>query len=115
MGHAGWSVSGDAWGLLGEYHGAVLARIKNVTVLSVQYRLGLFGFLVFEEAVDEDDRVQSDALGFEDQALAMQWFHDSADYFGFSQAKVVIFRHDSGRLSACQHVRRKQSAGLFSG
>lgn len=112
----GWlSVSGDAWGLLGEYHRAVLARIHNLTVLSVHYRLALFGFLMLKEIVVEEDNAQFDALGVQDQVLAMEWAQDNADNFDFGQTKVVIFGHNAGGWSVCHHVCREQSAGLFSG
>merc|ERR1719274_470789 len=77
--HGGWSVSGDANGLFGEYHGSVLARLHNLTVLSVQYRLALFGFLMLEGPAADAEEASADALGFQDQALAMQWVQENAD------------------------------------
>merc|ERR1712110_14060 len=51
--HGGWSVYGDANGLFGEYHGEVLARLHNLTVLSAQYRLALYGFLMLEGMAED--------------------------------------------------------------
>jgi len=46
--HGGWSVAGEAWGLLGHTDGALFALIQNISVLAAQYRLALFGLIVLD-------------------------------------------------------------------
>jgi carboxylesterase type B len=113
--HGGWSVSGDANGLFGEYNGAVLARLHNLTVLSVQYRLALFGFLMLEGVTEDAGQAAPEALGFQDQALAMNWVQENSDNMDIAQTQVVLFGHNAGSWSVCNHVFRDQSAGLQSG
>jgi len=108
--HGGWAVSGDAWGLLGEYNGAQLARIHAVAVVSAQYRLAVFGFVVLDGSLGDQDAVGVDTSvfsahwAFEDQRSLLVWVQDNAAGLSYNKTAVVIFGHNAGGWSVCTHI-----------
>jgi para-nitrobenzyl esterase len=71
--HGGAFVSGG--GTLPCYDGGRLAADGDVVVVSVNYRLGVFGYLVHEGVSDGN-------LGLYDQMLALEWVRDHISAFG---------------------------------
>ncbi|CAL4157831.1 unnamed protein product [Meganyctiphanes norvegica] len=82
---------------------------KDVIVVVIQYRLGIFGFLSTE------DEVISGNQGFKDQVLALQWVHDNIHYFNGDPNRVTIYGESAGSSSVHFHVMSPYSAGLFQG
>ena len=70
--HGGGLSDGDAW-LGGYYDGSALALSQDVVVVSVQYRLGAFGFLAHEAFSYGDNGLSRGNFGALDQRAAMQW------------------------------------------
>src|SRR5436309_11568883 len=63
------------------YDGALLARGGDVVVVSVNYRLGAFGFLHLGDLVDDEVDCTANA-GLLDQVLALGWVRDNIEAFG---------------------------------
>ena len=67
--YGGGYVLGDGY-QLGLYDGAYLASTKNVIIVTINYRLGPFGFFYVQGQVNGNQAI-------EDQRLALQWTIDN--------------------------------------
>jgi para-nitrobenzyl esterase len=83
------------------YDGRQLAR-QGALVVTIQYRLGPFGFLP-----------QAPNLGMFDQLLALQWVQKNAAAFGGSAERVTLAGESAGGGSVFAHVSSPLSVGLF--
>lgn len=92
------------------YTGEFLAENHGVVVVSMNYRLGLFGFFGHPDLWAEGS---SGNQGLLDQQLAFQWVHDNIAKFGGDPAKVTIFGESAGSFDVCMHIAAPSSAGLF--
>jgi para-nitrobenzyl esterase len=92
------------------YTGEFLAQNHGVVVVSMNYRLGLFGFFAHPDLTAEGS---SGNQGLLDQRLAMQWVHDNIAKFGGDPGNVTIFGESAGSLDVCFHVASPGSRGLF--
>ncbi|KAJ8594571.1 alpha/beta-hydrolase [Rhizopogon salebrosus TDB-379] len=96
--HGGGYISGAA----NRFNGADLIMKSNhgVIVVSIQYRLGLFGFLA-GEAVKEGGALNAGLL---DQNYALQWLQAHIRRFGGDPTKVTIWGESAGAGSVLQHL-----------
>jgi para-nitrobenzyl esterase len=92
------------------YSGEFLAANHDVVVVSINYRLGLFGFFEHPALTAEGS---SGNQGLLDQQLAMQWVRDNIAKFGGDPANVTIFGESAGSFDVCMHVAAPSSEGLF--
>jgi para-nitrobenzyl esterase len=92
------------------YTGEFLAENHGVVVVSMNYRLGLFGFFAHPDLTAEGS---SGNQGLLDQRMAMQWVHDNIAKFGGDPGNVTIFGESAGSLDVCFHVASIGSRGLF--
>ena len=87
-----------------------LALRGDLVVVSVNYRLGAFGFM----AHPAFDAVDNGALGLEDQRLALKWVQRNIAAFGGDPDNVTLAGESAGGGSVCMHlVAPAQSRGLF--
>lgn len=89
------------------YHGDVLAARGDVVVVSVEYRLGAFGFSYFA------DIPGSGNAGLLDQVLALQWVQDHIAAFGGDPDNVTVFGESAGGMSVSALLGMPQAQGLF--
>lgn len=88
-----------------------LARNGQVIVVSINYRLGIFGFMS-HPAIKES---WNGNLGLEDQRLAMRWVKENIAKFGGDPNNVTMAGESAGGGSACMHLLSgEKSAGLFN-
>ncbi|CAG2114545.1 unnamed protein product [Medioppia subpectinata] len=102
--HGGGLTAGSAfqeW-----YNGSALAT-REVVVVSVNYRLGLFGFLYG----DREDAPGN--VGFYDQLLALKWVKENIHSFGGDRDQITIFGESAGGWSVSAHILSPLSKGLF--
>ncbi|XP_054165675.1 cholinesterase-like [Oppia nitens] len=88
------------------YNGSALA-IHDVVVVSVNYRLGIFGF-IFGDREDAPGNV-----GLFDQQLALRWLRDNIHQFGGNRDQITIFGESAGSWSVSDHILSPLSKGLF--
>lgn len=86
----------------------MLAALGDVVVVSLNYRLGPFGFMP-----RLDDSV-SDNAGLLDQRLAMQWVKTNIHKFGGDPDNVTIFGESAGGASVGMHLISPKSWPLFN-
>ena len=97
-----------------QFNGRVLAETRNVIVVTLNYRLGVFGFFGLPALVDEDPEYPyAGNQGLLDQRAALQWVHDNIAAFGGDPDNVTIFGESAGGLDVCLQVVSPGSAGLF--
>ena len=79
------TMDGDAW-----------AR-RGVILVTINYRLGTFGFLSHPELTAEQG--QSGNYGTMDQIAALQWVHDNIAAFGGDPDNITVFGQSAGAMS----------------
>ena len=92
--------------------GSVLAQ-QGVVVVSMNYRLGIFGFFVHPELAKESGRNSAGNYGLLDQAAALQWVHDNIAAFGGDPGNVTIFGESAGSFSVSALMASPLTKGLF--
>ena len=70
------------------YDGKFLAHTETVIVVSMNYRIGAFGFLALHGSNEAPGNV-----GLLDQRLALQWVQDNIHFFGGNPKQVRIEIH----------------------
>ncbi|WP_231941651.1 carboxylesterase/lipase family protein [Burkholderia sp. PAMC 28687] len=77
------------------WEGGNLAK-KGVVVVSVNYRLGVFGFLARPDLDAESGRKSSGMYGVLDQIAALQWVKSNAAAFGGDPSNITVFGESAG-------------------
>nr|CAH0100418.1 unnamed protein product [Daphnia galeata] len=80
---------------------------RNVVLVTIQYRLGLFGFLSTEDSQAPGN------YGLLDQTMALKWVRDHIDSFGGNPNSVTLFGCSAGGVSVQYHLLSPHSQGLF--
>ena len=93
------------------YDGQYFAKNHGVIVVSVDYRLGPFGFFSHPALADEKSPVGNQ--GLLDQKRSLEWVRDNVAKFGGDAGNVTIFGESAGSADVCYHVASPQSRGLF--
>ena len=94
------------------YDGRVLAAGGDVVVVTVNYRLGAFGFLDLSSFSTPKRRFDSN-LGLRDVLHALHWIRDNVAAFGGDPERVTLFGESAGGISTCSHLVAPGSGGLF--
>ncbi|HEY4356329.1 MAG TPA: carboxylesterase family protein, partial [Acidobacteriaceae bacterium] len=99
--HGGGNYAGTASG--DNFDGESLAR-HGVLLVTVNYRLTVFGFFAHPELTRESGRESghhaSGNYGLMDQIAALQWVHDNIERFGGDPANVTLFGQSAGAVDA---------------
>jgi para-nitrobenzyl esterase len=85
-----------------------LAVEGGVVVVTLNYRLGVFGFLDHPSL-----GAGSGDYGLEDQQAALRWVHRNAAAFGGDANNVTLFGESAGGVSTCAQLASPAAAGLF--
>jgi para-nitrobenzyl esterase len=96
------------------YDGEVLAR-EGVVLVTINYRIGPFGFLAHPLLSKESDRNVSGNYGLLDQIAALTWVKNNIAAFGGDPDRVTIFGESGGARSVCFLMVTPLSKGLFHG
>lgn len=90
-----------------DYDARRLAVRGDVVVVTVNYRLGIFGFFGYPGFEN------SGAFGIEDQQAALRWVRRNAAAFGGDPRNVTLFGESAGSHSVCAQLTSPSAAGLF--
>ena len=101
--HGGAFVGGA--GSLADPHRMAVAG--DVVVVSINYRLGVFGFLSYPGLAG------SGTFGLQDQQAALRWVQRNIAAFGGDPTNVTLFGESAGGLSICAHLASPAARGLF--
>ena len=94
------------------YGGANLAA-KGVVVVTINYRLGPFGFLAHPALSAESADGVSGNYGLLDQIAALQWVRDNIARFGGDPSRVTAFGESAGAISIVDLLVSPLAEGLF--
>jgi para-nitrobenzyl esterase len=94
-----------------DHDGSVLAAQGDVVVVSVNYRLGVFGFL--DLSTYDDTLAGSASNGFRDQILALTWVRDNIADYGGDPNNVTIFGESAGGNSVNAILGAPSADGLY--
>ena len=106
---------GGAWliGAGSDYNPADLSSRNNVIVVTINYRLGPFGYLALPGFAAEDPYHSTGNYGFQDQQAALRWVKANIAGFGGDPDNVTLMGHSAGAFSVCDHLASPLSKGLF--
>ncbi|XP_042269178.1 acetylcholinesterase-like [Thunnus maccoyii] len=90
------------------YDGRFLSKSEGVVVVSMNYRVGAFGFL----SLPDNKNIRGNA-GLLDQRLALQWVASNIAAFGGDASKVTLFGESAGSASVGFHLLSPGSHDLF--
>lgn len=94
------------------YDGAALAR-EGLVVVSINYRLGVLGYLAHPELSGESGRDISGNYGLQDQIAALRWIERNIAAFGGDPEAVTIAGESAGALSVMYLMASPEARGLF--
>src|SRR5271157_3838871 len=86
---------------------------QGVVVISMNYRMGIFGFFVLPELITESERNSAGNYGLMDQVAALQWVHRNIAAFGGDPGNVTIFGESAGSISVSALMASPVTKGLF--
>src|SRR3954452_23723890 len=104
--HGGGLVNGS-----GDQHdGALLARTNRIVVVSINYRLGVFGFLALPGI-----GAGAGDFGLLDPQAGLRWVRRNIGAFGGDPRRITIAGEAAGGFSTCAHLTSPAVRGLFDG
>lgn len=108
--HGGGFTRGSGTGAA--YDGEILAR-KGVVVVTINYRLGAFGFFAHPALTAESEHHASGNYGLLDQIAALQWVKKNIAAFGGDPHRITIFGESAGSWAVNALMASPLAKGLF--
>lgn len=110
--YGGGFVAGD--GSEPRYDGESMAQ-QGIVAITVNYRLGVFGFMSHPELTKESPNKASGNYGLLDQSAALKWVKQNIAAFGGDPAKVTIAGESAGSYSVSAQMASPLSKNLIAG
>ena len=107
--HGGAFVVGNG----SSYDGSAMATAGDVVVVTINYRVGVLGFVNLGEALGLPDIPSN--LGLRDQIAALEWVRDNIAAFGGDPHRVTIGGQSAGSMSVSLLLHAKSAWPLFRG
>lgn len=101
-------------GSIAMYNGAHLAKL-GIVVVTINYRLGVFGFFAHPLLTAESPQHSSGNYGLEDQIAALRWVRANIARFGGNPGRVTIWGQSAGASSVGALLASPLTRGLFQG
>jgi para-nitrobenzyl esterase len=110
--YGGGFIAGD--GSEARYQGESMAQ-KGIVALTVNYRLGVFGFLALPELTKESAHHSSGNYALLDQNAALRWVQQNIAAFGGDPKRVTIAGESAGSVSVSAQMASPLSKNLIAG
>lgn len=91
------------------YYGPDYLIEKQVILVTINYRIGAFGFLSLKDSSLETPG----NAGLKDQVMALKFVKENIQYFGGDPDNITLFGQSAGGASVHYHLLSEQSKGLF--
>lgn len=95
------------------HHDGRALAAKGAVVVTINYRLGVFGYLAHPELTAESAQGASGNYGTLDQIEALRWVRRNIEAFGGDPEAVTVMGESAGALSAVQLMASPLARGLF--
>jgi para-nitrobenzyl esterase len=109
--HGGGFVNGGSTSTV--YDGVPLAK-RGLVFMSINYRVGRFGFFAHPALSKESPNGALGNYGFMDQIAALEWVQRNARAFGGNPGNVTIFGQSAGGASVLALMTSPLAKGLFA-
>ena len=96
------------------YDGESIA-LRGIVAITVNYRLGVFGFLAHPELTKESPHHASGNYALLDQSAALHWVHDNIAAFGGDPRKITIAGESAGSIASSAQMVSPLSRDLIAG
>lgn len=110
--YGGGFIAGD--GSEARYDGESMAK-RGIVAITVNYRLGVFGFMAHPELTNESPHKASGNYGYLDQSAALRWVQQNIAAFGGDPKKVTIAGESAGSISVSAQMASPLSKNLIAG
>lgn len=110
--YGGGFVAGD--GSEPRYAGESMAR-NGIVAITVNYRLGVFGFMAHPELTKESPHHASGNYGLLDQSAALKWVQQNIAAFGGDPKKITIAGESAGSFSVSAQMASPLSRNIIAG
>ena len=97
-----------------QHDGSLIVRTDHIIVVSLNYRLGVFGFLDVP-GLGTSALTANGNFGLLDQEAALRWVHRNIARFGGNPGQVTIAGESAGGWSVCALMTSPLARGLFRG
>jgi para-nitrobenzyl esterase len=94
------------------YDGEGLAK-KGLVVVTINYRVGVLGYLAHPELTKESDHQASGNYGLLDQIAALRWVRENIAHFGGDENRVTVAGQSAGGMSVHDLTTSPLAKGLF--
>jgi para-nitrobenzyl esterase len=94
-------------------HNGDFLPAKGVVLVTINYRLGVFGFLASSDLA-KDGNGTAGNYGLLDMVAALQWVRDNIQKFGGNPANVTIFGESAGSFAVSTLMASPMAQGLFA-
>jgi len=108
--HGGAFTEGS--GSIAIYDGTNLSS-TGLVVVTINYRLGVFGFLAHPDLTAESNLHASGNYGLMDQIAALKWVQSNIQEFGGDPSHVTIWGQSAGAFSVAALIASPEAKGLF--
>ena len=93
-------------------HNGDFLPLKGVVLVTINYRLGVFGFLATRDLAKEAGGSAGN-YGLMDMVAALKWVHNNIAKFGGDPGNVTIFGESAGSSAVCKLIAAAPAQGLF--
>ena len=104
----------NGFGHENEFDGDIWAE-KGVILVTINYRLGVLGFMAHPELTAESPNHSSGNYGILDQVAALNWIKNNIEQFGGDPDQITIFGQSAGAGSVQALVASPLTKGLIKG
>ena len=91
----------------------LVEKFDNIILVTVEYRVGIMGFIDFSSVPGGEEFKESGNLGLLDQICALKWVQKNIGSFGGDAGNVTIFGESAGAGSVSLLPLIDESEGLF--
>lgn len=96
-----------------DYNGEEMAK-KDVIMVTITYRLGVFGYFAHPDLINESENKTTGNYGLLDQIKALEWVNENIPYFGGDASNITIAGESAGSSSVSALCSSPLATGLFT-